>query len=136
MQKNPKVGQQKAGKSAKLPEVTERNGGVTSGDMASGEVMLPVVVGLEATKVEGSVVSKEKTEVDKKIVNGLVDKKSKSSSRNEVYTAKKEKLRSKQVMQVSKRGRRAINIDSGSPNQGTKCPFYTTDMYHIATYFA
>lgn len=131
LQKSPKVGQQKAGNSAKIPEVTERNGGVTSGDMASGEVVLPVVVGLEATKVEGSVVNKEKTEVDKKIVNGLVDKKSKSSSKIEVYTAKKDKLRSKQGMQVlvgkqekdsSKRGRRATNIDAGSPNQDFEDP--------------
>lgn len=130
LQKSPEVGQQKAGKSANSPEVAERHGGVTSGDMASGEVVLPVVVGLEATKVEGSV-NKEKTGVDKKIVNGLVDKKSKSSSKIEVYSAKKDKLQSKKGVQVlvgkqgkdsSKRGRRALNIDSGSPNQDFEDP--------------
>lgn len=139
MHKSTIVSQQKAGTSAKNPEVTERSGGVTSRDMAPGEVVLPVVVGLEATKVEGTMFNKEKTGVVKKIVNGLVDKKSKSSGKIEVCTAKKDKLRSKKRMQVSvgkqekdfsKRGRRALKIDAGSPNQGTKNICRTTDMDH------
>lgn len=139
--KSPEVGQQKVSKKlAKSPDVTERNGGVTAEDMVSGEVVFPVVVGLEATKVNGSASTKEKLGVDKKIINGLVDKKSKSSSKVEVYTAKKDKPQSKKGMQVTggkhkndsaKRARRVIqNIDAGSPNQGTQIPCCTTDMDH------
>ncbi|XP_074356899.1 DUF724 domain-containing protein 6-like isoform X2 [Apium graveolens] len=130
LHKSPIAGQQKAGKLAKRLKVTERNRSVTSGDMASAEVVLPVVVGLEATKVEGSMFNKEKTGGSKNIVNGLVDKKSKSSSKIEVCTAKKDKLRSKKGKQVLagkqekdslKRGK-ALNIDAGSPNQDFEVP--------------
>lgn len=138
MQKSLEVGQLNGGKNlAKGPEVAMPNGGVTAQNRSLGEVVFPVVVGLKAKKVDGSVNSKEMIGVDKKILNGLVDKKSKSSSKTEVYPAKKDKLQSKKGIQVSvgkqardssKRGRRTPIIDAESPNQGTQSPCCTTNM--------
>ncbi|KAL1827292.1 hypothetical protein ACET3Z_005704 [Daucus carota] len=130
LQKSLEVGQLNGGKNlAKGPEVAMPNGGVTAQNRSLGEVVFPVVVGLKAKKVDGSVNSKEMIGVDKKILNGLVDKKSKSSSKTEVYPAKKDKLQSKKGIQVSvgkqardssKRGRRTPIIDAESPNQDSE----------------
>lgn len=125
---NPKVSHQNEGKKLeKCPGNSRRNGGVAPVDM-SLEVVLPVVVGLKAAELHGSVCNKEKPGVDKMILNGSADLKNKLSRKIEVHHMGKVELQSRNVQAsvehhetaLSEGGpRRSTRIISKSPNQGT-----------------
>lgn len=128
MAKSPEVSQQNEGKKLKKsPEISQQNGGVAITDMAL-EVVLPVVVGLKAAQVHGSLSNKEKLEVDKMILNGSAYTKNKLSRKIEVCPVGKVKLRSREVVQasvehhekaLSERGlRRSTRVNSECPNLG------------------
>ncbi|KAL8101095.1 uncharacterized protein LOC141683338 isoform X2 [Apium graveolens] len=126
---NPEVSQQKEGnKLEKSPEISRRNGGVAPADMDL-EVVLPVVVGLKAAELHGSVCNKEKPGVDKMILNGSADPKNKLSWKIKVHHVGKVKLQSRNVQAsvehhekaLSEREpRRSTRINLKSPNQDPK----------------
>lgn len=129
LSKSPEVSQQNEGKKLeKSPEISRRNRGVAPADMAL-EVVLPVVVGLKAAQVHGSVSNKEKPGVDEMILNDSEDPKNKLSRKIEVFPVGKVKLQSRNVQAsvehhekaLSERGfRRSTRINSDSPNQDPK----------------
>lgn len=141
--KSPKVSQQNEGKKLeKSPEISRQNGGVAPADMDL-EVVLPVVVGLKAAQVHGSVSNKEKLGVDKMILNGSADTKNKLSRKIEVYPVGKDKLQSREVVQasvehhekaLSERGlRRSTRVNSKSPNQGTNSLLLSNNGHMLAS---
>lgn len=129
----PEVSQKNEGKKLeKSPEISRQDGGFAPADMAL-EVVLPVVVGLKAAQLHGSVCNKQKPSVDKIILNGSADPKNKLSRKIEVHPMGKVKLQSRRNVQASvehhekdllERGiRRSTRINSKSPNQGTNSLF-------------
>ncbi|WOG83874.1 hypothetical protein DCAR_0103052 [Daucus carota subsp. sativus] len=85
---NLEVSQENVDKLAKSPEVSHRqSGGVVAADTASE--VLPVVVGLKAAQVHGSVSKKGRRGVDKKIVTGSAHQESKLITNIEVSPLEK-----------------------------------------------
>ncbi|XP_074372887.1 uncharacterized protein LOC141713392 [Apium graveolens] len=94
---NSEVSQQSEGnKLDKSPKISRLNGSVAPADMAM-EVVFPVVVGLKAAELHGSVCNKEKPGVDKMILNGSADPKNKLRWKIKVHHMEKVKLQSRNV---------------------------------------
>ncbi|KAL1833007.1 hypothetical protein ACET3Z_002658 [Daucus carota] len=114
--KSPEVSQHTGKKLAKSPEISRQSGGVVAADTASE--VLPVVVGLKAAQVHGSVSKKGRRGVDKKIVTGSAHQESKLITNIEVSPL--EKVEHHEMDSSKGATRRSTRINAKYLNQDPK----------------
>lgn len=112
---------------AKSPEISRQSGGVVAADTASE--VLPVVVGLKAAQVHGSVSKKGRRGVDKKIVTGSAHQESKLITNIEVSPL--EKVEHHEMDSSKGATRRSTRINAKYLNQGTPTLCSRTDKDHM-----